>query len=160
MKINIFTGFGMALGWIFDGFLSSGVRFRAFCFENSGFCSENLGFCFEHLGFWSISTYFKSLGPGRPRHIIKASPYYYYYYCWRNKLSNTLVGKDHAGGKRSYAVGKGSCWWRRIMCWWGISSWWQRIMWVVEDADYCKFISLPQKNMFCTKRVPMCPFAI
>ena len=80
----------------------------------------------------------------------------YSYYCWRNKLSNALVRKDHAGGKRSYAVGKGSCWWRRIMCWWDISSWWQRIMWVVEDVDYCKFIILLHKISFFAQNGSPC----
>ena len=83
----IFTLFLIEFYWIFEFwgsvsgvfliFLSSGVRFWAFCFEylrfcfeNLGFCFENLGFCFGNLGFWTISTYLKSLGPGRPPHTL------------------------------------------------------------------------------------------
>ena len=54
-----------------------------------------------------------------------------------------LLGKDHAGGEESCVGGKGSCWW-------------QRIMWVVEDVDYRKFIILPPKISFFVQNGSPC----
>ena len=53
-----------------------------------------------------------------------------------------LLGKDHAGGEES--------------CVGGISSWRQRILWVVEDVDYCKFVILPQKISFFAQNGSPC----
>ena len=64
-----------------------------------------------------------------------------------------LVGKDH-------------CWWERIMLvaedhvGGEESCWWERIMLVVEHGKCCRImISAQKKHVFCTERVPICPFA-
>ena len=43
------------------------------------------------LYFSGFSAYFKNFGPGRPPHIIKASPYYCYYCCYCYYYAQTLI---------------------------------------------------------------------
>ena len=57
-----------------------------------------------------------------------------------------LLGKDHAGGEEScvggkyHHGGKGSC------------GWWKML--IIANSYFSH-----KKDRFCTKRVPMCPFA-
>ena len=104
----------MDFGWIFDGFLSSGVRFWAFCFENPGFC-------FENLGFWSIFIFLKFLDfflefsfvfpyfPVFSYILIDFSTYYHIFLAAYYKSFPVVVvvfEKNHENSKTSKIIGR------------------------------------------------------